>query len=45
MRKLEKKDNMSLFEKLIIGIVISMVFIGFYIQSQNMLNHQIEVSK
>ncbi len=46
MRKLEEKAKMSLFEKLIIVSVISMVFIGFYIQSENMINHhQVEVSK
>lgn len=46
MRKLEEKSKMSLFEKLIVVSVISMMFVGFYIQSHNMINHhQVEVSK
>lgn len=46
MRKLEEKSKMSLFEKLIVVSVISMMFVGFYIQSHNMINHhQVEASK
>lgn len=39
MRKLEEKSKMSLFEKLIVVSVISMMFVGFYLQSQDIRSH------